>query len=155
MKYLVINAVVLFIFTLLRLVKQTVISGIGYKSNLSMQDLDTWNEGNKYCSNLMIIGSIISIILGIILLSVGVKNIAIIFYIIIIFIVLACILTEIHLRKLFNKDYKNYDFICPNCKKIFNISPARISITIHIFDEYNVKCPYCGKKNYVKCIINK
>lgn len=155
MKYLFINSIALFIFILLRVIKQDAISGIGYKSNISMQNLDTWNEGNKYCSDIMIIGSSISIILGIILLCVGVKNIAIIFYIIIILFVLSCILTEIHLRKLFKNVSKSYDFMCPSCKKVFNASPTRIFLTVHIYDEYYVKCPYCGKKDYMKRIINK
>lgn len=63
-----------------------------------MKNLDTWNIGNRYCSNIAIIGSIILIILGVTLLYSGVRNISIIFYINIGFMIASCIFSEIHLK---------------------------------------------------------
>lgn len=155
MKYIFSNAVVLFIFILLRFVKQTVISGFGYKSNLSTQNLDTWNEGNRFCSNFMIIGSSISIIFGLILKCLGVKDLAVTFGITIIFIILSCIFTERHLRKTFKELSRGSRFMCPNCKKAFNVTPTKMFFTAHVFDDYNLECPYCGKKDFIKAVRDK
>lgn len=104
MKYIYISIVILIIFSLLRVIKQKQITGIGYKSRLSMKNLDTWNEANKYASNITIVASILCIVLGITLIKIDIKDISFIFYINITFMMLSCILTEIHLRKLYDKD---------------------------------------------------
>ncbi|GKU25097.1 SdpI family protein [Clostridium folliculivorans] len=104
MSYILMSGVILIFFLILRFVKQKQITGFGYKSKLSMQNLTTWNEGNRYVSNFIIVGSLLSIILGLILNYSNASNIAIAFYINIAVMLIASLFTELHLRKLFNKD---------------------------------------------------
>lgn len=104
MKYIYISIGILIIFSLLRFIKQNQITGIGYKSRLSMKNLDTWNEANKYGSNITIVASILCIFLGIILISNDIKNLSFIFYINISFMLISCVFTEMHLKKIYDKD---------------------------------------------------
>lgn len=103
MKFIMINTIFLCVSIIMRFIKQTTITGFGYKTSLSMKNINTWNEGNKYSSNLVIMASILSIILGIILYYLKYKHLVIIFYLEIVLVVIVLILTEIHLRKLFDK----------------------------------------------------
>ncbi|GFZ29977.1 hypothetical protein CSC2_05030 [Clostridium zeae] len=104
MNYILMCGIILIFFLVLRFVKQKHITGFGYKSKLSMQNLTTWNEGNRYVSNFIIVGSLISILLGLILNYSNASNLSIAVYINIAFMLIASLFTELHLRKLFNKD---------------------------------------------------
>ena len=104
MKYIIICSILLIISLIMRFINQNAITGFGYKSKLSTKNIDTWNEGNRYCGSIIMIGSLICIILGLLLFFNKYDNMEIIFYINIAFMLLACIFTEIHLRKIFEKD---------------------------------------------------
>ncbi|MBK1813250.1 SdpI family protein [Clostridium sp. YIM B02505] len=104
MRNILLCGVILIFFLILRFVKQKQITGFGYKSKLSMQNLTTWNEGNRYVSNFIIVGSLLSILLGFILNYMNYSNMYIVLYINIAFVLISSLFTELHLRKLFNKD---------------------------------------------------
>ncbi|QAA32478.1 SdpI family protein [Clostridium manihotivorum] len=104
MSYFILSIVFLIAGIFLRSIKQKSITGIGYKTRSSMKNLDTWNEANKYCANILILGNIISVIVGASLLIKGYRNFAYCFWIIIISLVLACVFTEVHMTRVFNKD---------------------------------------------------
>lgn len=50
---------------------------------------------------------------------------------------------------------KNFYFICPKCNQRLKIPAKKLLITAHVFDEYNLRCPFCGEKNYMKQIREK
>lgn len=50
---------------------------------------------------------------------------------------------------------KNYHFRCPKCYRDFNLKQNKIFVTVHYNDEFNLKCPFCGKKNFIKLIKNE
>ncbi|PJI08716.1 MULTISPECIES: SdpI family protein [Clostridium] len=103
---LLIGFVWLIISLALALVHQEHITGIGYKTPFAMKNLDTWNEGNRFLGILGIILGITQIILGFIAYF-HLYNTSVIFPVYTLIFVLATIfVTEIHLRKVFDKDGK-------------------------------------------------
>ncbi|WP_160672116.1 SdpI family protein [Clostridium sp. C8-1-8] len=104
MSYFILSIVFLIGGILLRIIRQKSITGIGYKTRSSMKNLDTWNEANKYCANILILGNGVSVIIGANLLIKGYRNFVYCFWIIVISLVLACVFTEVHMTRVFNKD---------------------------------------------------
>lgn len=79
---------------------------VGYRSSLAAKNEDTWKEANLYVEKSSRIGLAILIIFNTILWSLNI-NPSIIVILINIIVQLAFIFyTEIHLRKMFNKDGK-------------------------------------------------
>lgn len=56
---------------------------------------------------------------------------------------------------IYNRISKNYYFVCPHCGNKFKASTKKLMLTPHVMDEINLKCPKCGKKNYMKMIKGK
>lgn len=81
---------------------------IGYKSPFAIKNEDTWKEANSFGSLMAILGSIISAIfsftfMNFFTLDMNLKN-QICSAIVVLIIFLFILYTEIHLRKLFDKD---------------------------------------------------
>lgn len=43
----------------------------------------------------------------------------------------------------------NYYFVCKNCSSTFNVDKYRLFITLHFFSWQYLKCPICGKRNWL------
>ncbi|OAA89306.1 SdpI family protein [Clostridium ljungdahlii] len=85
------------------------INGImGYRTPFSMKNNDTWDEGNRFSSIIMIYAGIASLIIGAICSFVYKNNIytalSVSSRISVILLLASIPLTEIHLRKLFDKN---------------------------------------------------
>ncbi|SHH60153.1 SdpI/YhfL protein family protein [Caloranaerobacter azorensis DSM 13643] len=78
----------------------------GYRTYLSMKNKETWEEGNRYSAKMLIVLGVISIIISFVIYkTVNPKISAIISTIVsLVLIILAIPLTELHLKKLFDKD---------------------------------------------------
>lgn len=45
-----------------------------------------------------------------------------------------------------------YHFICPRCGTDFKPSVFRLITVMHMMDSFNVKCPKCGHKEFMKAL---
>lgn len=52
----------------------------------------------------------------------------------------------------YNRISKDYYFVCPHCGNKFKVLAKKLMLTPHAMDEISLKCPKCGKKNYMKMI---
>ena len=81
---------------------------IGYKSTFAMKNIDTWKEANSFSSLMLIISSILSSIFSFIFINVCILPITLKSKICTLSTVLIILIfvfyTEIHLRRIFNKD---------------------------------------------------
>ncbi len=78
----------------------------GYRTSTSMKNEETWNEANKYAANLMVIISIATIIIGSLVyilfpLKTGINLLGIS---LVSMLILIIVLTEIHLKNIFDKE---------------------------------------------------
>ncbi|MBL4936857.1 SdpI family protein [Clostridium sp. YIM B02515] len=83
-------------------------NSIGYKTPFSMKNKDTWCEGNRLCGRMLLFSGIIFIPFSILIRYLYTNNVNLsksisILGLVILFIA-SIIFTEIHLRKLFDKD---------------------------------------------------
>lgn len=77
----------------------------GWRSRMSMKNIDTWNEAQRFGSNIFIIGGIFLAIFGaIIYICYGEVTKKIECIIIVITTAIILISGEVHLREVFNKD---------------------------------------------------
>ena len=82
-------------------------SNLGYKTPFAMKNKETWNEGNRFCGKMFLIGGIIFIPFSILFRYLYRDNIALslrISLIGLLVMVIACIIyTEIHLKNIFDR----------------------------------------------------
>lgn len=81
---------------------------LGYKSAFAMKNMDTWKEANFFSSLMLITSSIISSIFSFIVINTYILPISlkskICTFSTVLIILIFVFYTEIHLRKIFNKD---------------------------------------------------
>ncbi|WP_069649109.1 SdpI family protein [Caloranaerobacter ferrireducens] len=78
----------------------------GYRTYLSMKNKETWEEGNSYSAKMLIAMGVISIIISFAIYKIVNPKISAIISTIVscVLIILVLPLTEIHLKKLFDKN---------------------------------------------------
>ncbi|MFL0270158.1 SdpI family protein [Candidatus Clostridium radicumherbarum] len=78
----------------------------GYKTPFAMKNKDTWCEGNHFCGTMLLFSGIIFIPLSILMRYLYSNNLSKNLSILVLFIlfIVSIIFTEIHLRKLFDKN---------------------------------------------------
>ncbi|MFL0198624.1 SdpI family protein [Clostridium sp. WILCCON 0269] len=83
-------------------------TSLGYKTPFAMKNQKTWNEGNRFAAIMLITGGVISLIFSLLISFLYKGNETEIIRFSSIFTVLCTLsfvfYTEIHLRKIFNKD---------------------------------------------------
>lgn len=83
-------------------------SSIGYKTPFAMKNQETWNEGNKFAAIMLILSGILSLSVSLLIIFIYKEteiNTARYLGIFAVFIICTVLLgTEIHLRKLFDRN---------------------------------------------------
>lgn len=78
-------------------------NNIGYKTTFAMKNKDTWYEGNRFCGTMLLFTGIIFIPFSTLMKHLKLSESVSVLGLIILLIVII-IFTEIHLRKLFDKN---------------------------------------------------
>lgn len=109
---LLMAAILLFLGLIFRFFPPKSINGPGYRTGLSMKNLETWRKGNEISSNLLIRGGFILIFVKLICIffipKLAVFN-SIIFLVGFVTTSILCVfLTQNKLKKIFNEDGNKY-----------------------------------------------
>lgn len=79
-------------------------NSLGYKTPFAMKNKDTWYEGNRFWGTMLSFTGIIFIPLSISMRYLYKNNLNLSILVLFILFIISIILTEIHLRKLFDKN---------------------------------------------------
>lgn len=79
-------------------------NSLGYKTPFAMKNKDTWYEGNRFCGTMLLFTGIVFIPLSISMRYLYSNNLNLSILVLFILFVVSIIFTEIHLRKLFDKN---------------------------------------------------
>ena len=106
---IIISVFVLFIGLVLKYYPPKAINGLyGFRTELSMKNLNTWNKGNEIAANLFIKGSMVLIFIKLIQIifipNLAVFNTIIFLVALVTTLILSAVLTQIKLKKIFNSD---------------------------------------------------
>ncbi|EPY2275219.1 hypothetical protein [Clostridium sporogenes] len=67
-----------------------------------------------------------------------------------IILVILVIMAIVFIIIIYNRIAKSRYFICPSCGNRFKASAKQLMVALHSLDEHCLKCPKCGKKDYMK-----
>jgi hypothetical protein len=59
-------------------------------------------------------------------------------------IIISFLFASIFIYIIYKNISNNYCALCPKCHKEFKASPKQLIFTVHVFDDFNLICPYCN-----------